>query len=512
MSETLEDAARFFRMGDQDQAARVCLGLIARDPRDFDALHLLGVICTRRGQAADAIGYLLRAERIVPDNPRLLTNIANAFSLSQRYEEAVAAYRAAAALQPMDPGLANNFGLALRGAKRLTEAIDCYRTALRRDPGDGPCRYNLARTLIEAEDLEEADAILRSLREAPPPGTPDERLVEIVNEHAHVVLRLGRPEEALAILRSLPPGIPPGPVNGMNEALTLLTLGRMAEGWAAYEERWRANGKETPAGHAPPDLDAIAGQRVLLTAEQGRGDVIQFLRYAAPLAALGARVEVSVYDDLLPLAREMPCIEQVWRMDDEVGTGLVCPLMSLPLAFERAGRPMPVEVPYLRVPASRVARIRHHLGPAHRRRIGVVWSGSIHSHARSAMPAAALAPLLRRPDLEFHCLQKEIRPDDLAWLAENAGIATHQAMLRDFGDTAAMIEAMDLVVSIDTSVAHLAGALARPVWIMLPFSADWRWLTGRADSPWYPTARLFRQARRGDWDGVVSAVEAAIPT
>jgi hypothetical protein len=167
-------------------------------------------------------------------------------------------------------------------------------------------------------------------------------------------------------------------------------------------------------------------------------------------------------------------------------------------------------MPYLRAPSGQVGRMKHHLGPASGPRIGLVWSGSAASQTRSAIPAAALEPLLRRPGIEFHCLQKEIRADDRAWLGRNGLVTTHEAMLRDFSVTAALIEAMDLVISIDTAVAHLAGALAKQVWIMLPFNPDWRWMLGRDDSPWYPTARLFRQPAPGDWDAVVSAITAAL--
>ena len=165
----------------------------------------------------------------------------------------------------------------------------------------------------------------------------------------------------------------------------------------------------------------------------------------------------------------------------------------------------------MRAPAARVGRMRHHLGPASRPRIGLAWSGSTASQARAAIPVAALEPLLRRAWVEFHCLQKEISRRRQNVARSSGLVTTHEAMLRDFGDTAALIEAMDLVVSVDTAVAHLAGALAKPVWIMLAFIPDWRWLLDRPDSPWYPTARLFRQTTPGDWAGVVRSVAATPP-
>ena len=180
--------------------------------------------------------------------------------------------------------------------------------------------------------------------------------------------------------------------------------------------------------------------------------------------------------------------------------------MSLPLAFGI----QPAHVPYLRVPPDRQTT---YLRPATRPRIGVAWSGSSHSYARSAMPAETLAPLLALPDYEFHCLQKEISESDQAWLgATNQPIVVHTERLTDFADTAALIVRMDRVITIDTAVAHLAGALARPVSVMLPFNPDWRWMLKRDDSPWYPTAHLYRQPARGLWPPVVQAVIEGLRT
>jgi hypothetical protein len=207
----------------------------------------------------------------------------------------------------------------------------------------------------------------------------------------------------------------------------------------------------------------------------------------------------------------MPEVEVVLGAGaDEAEYDQLTSIMSLPLAFRTELETIPAEVPYLRTQATRIGRMRHHLGPPSGPRIGLVWSGSPISQARSAMAPATLEPLLRRPGIEFHCLQQEVRAEDRSWLERTGLVRTHETMLRDFGDTAALIEAMDLVISIDTAVAHLAGALAKPVWIMLPFNPDWRWLLHREDSPWYPTARLFRQPKPGDWDGVMRDVAAAL--
>jgi len=411
-----------------------------------------------------------------------------------------------------DAELLNNLGLSLLGLGHHEKAIETFLAALAVDPAHNPALYNLARARAVAGHFAKAEADFRQLLTRLPRDTQAARIHDVLNDLARAVISQGRAEEALEILHSA--AAERGDVGSLrrNEALILLLLGRFSEGWTAYETRWDAPNHDRPhPDYRVLDPDQVAGQRVLVKEEQGRGDVIQFLRYLRLLAARGARIHLSIYDDLVPLALEMPDIEVVLTSDaDETEYDLLTSIMSLPLAFHTELETIPAEVPYLRTPAARIARMRHHLGPASAPRVGLIWAGSRASQARSAIPPATLEPLLRRPAIEFHCLQKELRDEDRSWLDRTGLVTTHDAMLRDFADTAALIEAMDLVISIDTAVAHLAGALAKPVWIMLAFNPDWRWMLGREDSPWYPTARLFRQSKPGDWEGVVSAVADAL--
>lgn len=512
MTATIEEAARHYAARDLGRAAEVCLAIIRAEPRHFDALHLLGVICTNRGQHADGISYLLRAEALQPNNGQLWSNLGTAYGALQRFDQAIHAYQRALALNFRDAGVLNNLGLALQGVKRWQDAVDTLQSVLAMDPAHDAALYNLARAQSGAGRLAEAEAEFRRLQARLPPATPASRIAEVTNELARTVAEQGRPEEALQILRTAAAEHSEIVSFRWHEALLLLQLGRFKEGWAAYESRWEQPSHDRPHPHCRVlDLSRVSRQRVLVMAEQGRGDVIQFLRYLRPLAARGAQVRVKVYGDLVPLALELADVEQVLGPDDdETEYDLMTTLMSLPLAFATAIATIPAKVPYLRAPAARMARVRHRLGPPSGTRIGLVWSGSPVSLARSAMPPAALEPLLHRTGVEFHCLQKEIRAEDRAWVERTGAVTTHEAMLGDFGDTAALIEAMDLVISIDTAVAHLAGALAKPVWLMLPFNPDWRWLIGRDDSPWYPTARLFRQPAPGDWDSVVRSIAAAL--
>ncbi len=509
MTDGIGESGRLYAAGELDRAARICLRLIAASADDFDALHLLGVICTRSGYRADGVAYLERAAARQPDARLLWGNLGAAYGAMQRFDRAEAAYRRALARDGDSPDMLNNLGLALNGLQHGDAALAAFEAALALDPAHDAACFNRARAAAAQGRLAEAETGFRALWDRLTPDTAPDRIASLSSDYARLLMDLGRPEEALAIVRD-----DRVPAPRWNESLILLLLGRFEEGWAAYEARWDApNHERAHPDFSVLDLDRVAGKIVLVTGEQGRGDIIQFLRYANPLADRGARVLLMVPEDVRPLAEQMLAVESVVCPEDDMPAyDFRTSMISLPLAFRTRLETIPGETPYLSAPAARIAATRHRLGArTDRKRIGVVWSGSAASHARSAMPAAALGPLLSRHGVECHCLQKEIGRDDQTWLDSHGLVTTHTDALRDFGDTAALIAAMDLVVTIDTAVAHLAGAMGRPVWILLPFDPDWRWLLGRDDSPWYPTARLFRQPSRNDWAGVVDRVLAALP-
>jgi tetratricopeptide (TPR) repeat protein len=400
-----------------------------------------------------------------------------AFRHESRFGEALAAFDRALALAPDYPPALYNKGLVLAGLDRLDEAVDCFRLALE----------NCAAT------------------------EPPTRVAEVCESLAGALCGLNRYEEAVAVYRALATlKADPTPVEWYL-SMALLMLGRFAEGWQKYESRFAMpENAERAAEVRPLDLSEVAGKRVLVWGEQGHGDNIQFARYVPLLAARGAQVCFAAYPELAPLMREMEGVGSVMTSGDaKPECDLVTSLLSLPLAFRTELASIPGKVPYLRAPAARLSEWRAILGPRRQPRVGIAWWGSQHIPYRS-LPLAALEPLLQRRDVTFHVLHTEIPVGDRLLLAKYPHVVDHSAALGDFADTAALIQSLDLVVTIDTSVAHLAGALARPVWIMLAFSADWRWLLDRDDSPWYPTARLFRQKRRGDWESVMTAVSQAL--
>lgn len=509
---SIEQAGHDYRARDYASAARVCDAILALRPDDFDALHLRGVVLLEQQQPADALEHLQRAARQRADVAQLHFNIGNALLALKRHREAAATFRRALELRPADPDTLNNLGNALIGDARYHEAEACLRQALAVRPGTAKPLYNLGRALVWLDRLEEAAACFHHALAAVGPEVEDRRLIDLYVNLCDVRVRQCRYQDALAICRNVPPAIAHAPAIQWNESLTLLVLGDYAEGWRKYECRFLVPDHDPPrVSAATLDLDAVAGQRVLVFPEQGRGDMIQFARYLPLLAARGAAVLVEMYADLIPLFAQIDGVAQATTPDDPTPDhDLLTPLLSLPAAFGTTLDSVPAAVPYLSVPPRHLAQWGARLGPRQGPRVGIAWRGSSKSAPRSAVPLPTLAPLLTVPGVAFHCLHKDISPEHRAWLAANTAVTCHDAMLGDFADTAALIAQLDLVISIDTAVAHLAGALAKPVWLMLPFSPDWRWLQHRDDSPWYPTARLFRQQQHGDWDDVVRRVTAAL--
>lgn len=504
-------AARHYRARDFAAAARVCEAIVQRQPHDFDALHLRGVLCLEQGEPDEALTWLRRAEAQRPGDPLLLFHIGNALLAARRHPDAEAAFRRSLALRPAHFDALNNLGNALAGQDRHAEAMAVFRQAQALRPDAPHPWYGLGRALAALQQPEEAVESFRAALARMDAHAEPGRLTDLYVGLCEALVQQCRFREALALCREAPTAIVDTPKLQWSASLALLMLGDYAAGWRTYEIRFLVPEHDPPReGAAVLDVDAVAGRRVLLFPEQGRGDMIQFARYVPMLAARGATVLVEMYADLAPLFEALPGVAQVVLPDETMPEhDLLTPLLSLPHAFGTVLETVPATVPYVTVPDSCRRRWAARLGPRRAPRVGVAWWGSQHIAKRS-MPIAALAPLLLRDGVAFHALQKEIVPADQAWIAAHRRVTDHSAALGDFADTAALIAHMDLVVTIDTAVAHLAGALGRPVWIMLPFSADWRWLCDRDDSPWYPTARLFRQRRPGDWDDVVRRVADAL--
>lgn len=506
----METAARLYAARRLEETACSCEAAIADDPAHAEAHHLLGVVCLDLGRHEAALGALRRAVGLNPRNPHAHYHLGNALQALSRHAEAAPCYRAALALAPGTAQALNNLGNSLRALGRHDEAIACYRAAFEGDPDNPPALYNIALSLRELGRVEEAEAALRAALAGRVKPEEAHRLADVHQLLAAILVKQGRDPEALDSARAAQRLRPAHPRAEWNEALILLRLGRLREGWPKYERRWELSGfrDDAEAGKPPPPIlaaDQVAGQSVLLHGEQGRGDIIQFARYAPLLAQRGARVTLAVPPDLVRLMRTLPEVGVIDAEAEPPAHDIEAALLSLPLAFGTELGTIPCEIPYLSTDPALRAAWADRLGPRAVPRVGLCWWGSQHIPERS-LPLPSLAPLLATAGVGWHAIQKDMTEADRTWIAAHGRVADHGPALTDFAETAALLSRMDLVITIDTAVAHLAGALGLPTWVLLARSADWRWLRIREDSPWYPTMRLFRQDGQGEWGGVIASI------
>jgi len=345
--------------------------------------------------------------------------------------------------------------------------------------------------------------------------------IRALANRAAILAGMGRHREALEAYEQIVTRDPNHAVSQWNRALLLLTSGNFRDGWPAYE--WRAKQPEQLARQRHFDAPVwrgdvpLAGKTILLHAEQGYGDAVQFLRYAPLIATQGARVIVEADAALEGLFSRAAGVDVFITSGSALPPfDLHCPLLSLPLAFGTDADTIPAAVPYLTADSQRIEAWRARLPPranATQRRIGFAWAGNRghHNDRNRSVALAQFVPLFGDARHQFVSIQRDVSAEENALLSAH-GIASAGSAFADFDDTAAVLSLLDLVIVVDTAVAHLAGALARPTWILLPVNPDWRWMLERDDSPWYPRARLWRQSVPGDWAGVFAKVRAELAT
>lgn len=490
------------------EALAACDRALRLDANLRPALMLRGTLLGMLGRYQEAVEWFDRliAQGGRPDVFYADAHIGqgNALRESKRLPEAIAAYDRALALFPTHAGAWYDRGRALREMGELQEAVESYTAALESNPRYLEARNYLSSVLATLGRNDEAEAQARLVLSISP-----------TNESAHnnlgnALQRQGRLREAVASFEAAMSLVPDPAGARFNRGMCLLLAGDFENGWRDYEVRtqvreWDTRGWDTAVRPAWRGQKDVAGQRIMLYSEQGFGDTIQFCRYAPMVAALGAKVLLHVRAPLRPL---LESLDPAFDVSDETQPmprfDQHCSIMSLPFAFRTELATIPNRVPYLAPPEELRMLWRERLGPRHGPRIGLAWSGNDKPYGR-AIPLEIISPLVAMLP-EVYCIQRELRPGDVPALAMFQGIRFFGRELRDFADTAALLEQLDLIISIDSSVMHLAGALARPTWAMLPFAADWRWLKSRDDSPWYPTVRLFRQPTSGDWTGVIDRV------
>lgn len=494
------------RQGKLEEATASYQKALAINPDFFIAHNNLASTLQAQGKLDEAIGHLQKAIEINPNNAEVHSNMGVAFKIQGKLEAAVGCCQKSLSINSDYAEAHSNLADVLQVQGKLDAAVECYQRALSLKPFLYETHNNLGNVYKTQSKLNAAAEQYQQAIALKP---------DLASAHLNlglVLLEEGIRDRAMQCFQdaiSLESNFVEA---HLSMSLSQLQIGDFEQGWAEYEWRWKSAQMQSIIYDYKQPLwlgkESLSGKTILLHDEQGLGDTIQFCRYAKLVAAQGATILLLVPSALKSLLTGLEGVSQVLAEGESVPAfDYHCPLMSLPLAFATRVNTIPAEGPYLGCNPGYVSKWQHKLGNKTRPRIGLVWSGSQkhkNDHNRS-IPLADLLGLVSNQG-QFVSLQKEIRPVDQPLLNRHKHIVCFGEDLEDFMDTAGLIANMDLVISVDTSVAHLAGAMGKPVWILLPFNPDWRWMLERSDCPWYPSARLFRQTNIGDWSSALSVV------
>lgn len=491
---------------------------VQQSPNYGDAIDNIGHIYYNAGKLDEAVTWLSRSLRLRADNPRAHAFLGHAYRLQSKNAEAINHYHQALASWPDNIELLTCLANLLRANGQSAEACALYQRLVALKPDDAMLRLNLGVIHRDMGDLRAAlasyDTALR-LR----PGAPD-----ILINRAGVLIELDRPEEACAAYDAALQISPKRADAAWGKSLALLMRGHYAEGWQLYEARFAYRPKPGPAPQvARWDGSPLARKTLLIWGEQGLGDVLQFIRYARLCKEAGAQVIVCCDRALVRLLRNAPYIDAVFASDGFTpdhakNLDFQIPVMSLPHLFGTTLATVPQEMPYLFVSAAMQEKWSARFERTAGRKIGLVWAGNprmsqIDAHATDRQRSLTLAmvqPLLMQPGYQFYSLQKGEGAEQIAALGLGSQIIDLMPDVADFEDTAAIVQNLDLVISVDTSVVHLAGGLGKPVWVLSRFGGCWRWLRNQQTNPWYPSARVFGQKHPGDWQGCITQLTQAL--
>jgi tetratricopeptide (TPR) repeat protein len=543
--QALQEALALHRQGRLRDAEKIYARVLKATPGNFDALHLLGLVKAESRQFGEAYRLMSVALKINPGVPDVWSNFANVLHALKRDPEALDAIEKALALRPDDPGLLQQRGNALISLARPADALAAFDAALKAAPNQpdalngrglafaalgrpadaltafdkalalAPMRadvlYNRGNALLDLDRHAEAiEAYDRVLARAP-------NHVKAWANRGRALQSLNRPAEAVPCFEKALALNKDDADTHFNLALALLSVGDYARGFRDYEARWTRTGmaglvrkpnKPLWLGEFP-----LGGRTILLQAEQGLGDTIQFARYVPLLARSGAKIVLEVQPELKALLASVAGVTSCHARGEALPSfDLYCPMGSLPLAFRTQPANVPDDLPYLSADPVRTEYWRDRVASLPGKRIAIAWAGHVH-HANDcnrSIDLDRLAPLLTIDGVSFVSIQRELRDGDGESLSRYSNVTHVGAELSDMRETAALLSCVDLTISVDTSVVHLAGALGREAWVMLPFAADWRWGVTGERSAWYPQLRLFRQSAHGDWAGVVARLRDAL--
>jgi len=530
--------------GRLQQAEQLYQLILQLDANQVDAWHFLGLIACQTGRDNLAVDYLHAALRLKPDCAEAHNSLGNVFLGQRKLPLAVASYQQAVRLKPdyadahnnlgnalreqgqlgeavasleqalrLRPDFAeahNNLGIALQGQGKLAEAVIHWEQALRLRPDFAEAHNNLGIVLDRQGKLTEAVlSFHQALRLRPDFAEGHYNLAKTLHEQGKVAEAVASCQQALRLK-------PDYAEAHYNLGVLWLLLGNYEQGWPEYERRWQIF-PSSPRPQPPWDGSPLDGKTILLHAEQGRGDTLQFIRYAAVVKQRGGTVVAECHPALLGVLAGCAGVDHLLPRGGPLpACDVQAPLLSLPGLCGTTLTTIPAEVPYLVADPSRVKHWRNRLGAISGFKVGICWQGKPghNNDRRRSVPLAQFAPLAEVPGVRLVSLQHGPGREQWAALAGHwpvVDLPGHaEESSQGWVDTAALVCALDLVITVDTAVAHLAGALGVPVWLALPFSPDWRWLLEREDNPWYPTMRLFRQTRPGHWPDVFERIAAEV--
>ena len=534
------------RLARWEDAAQACRHAIELAPGEPDLACSLGAILLQQKQWSESAAAFRQALTRKPQYPEALNGLGEALKGSHQYDEARAAFEQALVLRPRYLEALFNLGATFQALERWPDAVTTYKFALAIAPSSVDVLGNLGNSLWSAREFSAALIVHQkalSLRKDHAPthnGVGNallglkrfaearaafERALALCPDDPNTLCNLGNVhlaqnqlDAALGFYRRALQIRPDFRQAVFNEGLVLLLKGDLRAGFPKYELRWVL--KQQACEEQPPRENwlgdtPVDGKTLLVCCEQGLGDTLQFVRYVPLLNARGAKVILRVQEALRPLLSNMPGAAVVTAADENLPPfDHYCLLLSLPLAFGTELNTIPSAVPYVTAPADKSAFWREQLSLVPGKKIGIVCSGNPqhrNDYNRSC-PLAAFKPLAGAAGGRLYLVQHQLKPSDAATLSCSPEFVDLSKELHDFTDTAAIIDNLDLVIAVDTSVAHLAGAMGKPVWVLLPFAPDWRWMMDRNDSPWYPTMRLFRQPKPDDWTSVMVDVVKALET
>ena len=500
----LQQGLTHHQKGQLKEAQKIYKQILKNDPRNFEALQLNGTLNLQQKKYKTALKFFNLALTINPRVPYVNYNLGNVLHNLERFDDALQSYDRAIQLKPDYAEAFYNRGVVLEHLQRFDDALQSYDRAIQLKPNYAEAFNNRGNALIGLQRFDEA---LQSI----------DRAIQLKPDFAEAFSNLGILLEYLQrfddALQSYDRAIQLKPNYAeayFNQSIIKLRLGKYEEGWRLYEYRQVKKDTKNNYKKFPMPLwlgnESIDNKVILILNEQGLGDSIQFCRYLLMLASLNPKeIIFMVQKPLLSLFSNFNKKIKILEQDKPLPHfDYYSPLMSLPLAFKTTVGTIPANIPYLTVDDVKNEYWQDRFGKQTKAKIGLVWSGST-THKKDRYRSLALrqlALLLELP-FEFHTLQKEIRSDDKKILKTCKSLYQHQNDLNDFSDTAALLNQMDLIISVDTSVVHLAGALDKKVWVLLPYIPDFRWLLNRDDSPWYPSIRLFRQPKIDDWESVI---------